>query len=98
MQAYNCMHRGSWGCQHSFGLRDDVRAQDGELRDAAAAAEAASAGAGGLLEPALMSMLHAGLHGQMAPGGAQGALAGAELLGNAVGPACSSPVDHKSTG
>ena len=70
--------------------QDSVCAQDEEPRDAAgahgeaaaaaAAAEAPSAGAGDLLEPAVRSMLHGGLDGQMAPGGAQGALAGAGLL------------------
>lgn len=84
-----------------------MRAQNGEPHDAAgahgtaaaaAAAEAASAGAGDLLEPALRSMLHVGLDGQMAPGGAQGALAGAELLSSLRGPACVSPVIYRSTG
>ena len=65
---------------------------------AAAAAEAASAGAGDLLEPALRRMLHGGLDGRMAPGGAPGALAGAGLLPALWEPVCRSTAFHTSSG
>ena len=75
----------------------DAAGAHGEAAAAAAAAEAASAGAD-LLEPALRSMLHGGLDGQVAPGGAQDALAGAGLLPVLWEPVCRSAPIYTSSG